>query len=146
MMADVYDVAKYILEKQGSISTWKLQKLCYYAQAWALAWSDGKPLFEDDFQAWSNGPVCRKLYEAHKGDYMISSDNFLYGDINNLNEDELDTINTVLESYGDKSPSWLREQTHDEAPWKEARGNIPEYIRSTATISKDSMGVYYGGL
>ena len=32
-MATVFDVAKYILKKQGKMSTWKLQKLCYYAQA-----------------------------------------------------------------------------------------------------------------
>lgn len=32
-MANVFDVAKYILEKKGIMSTMKLQKLCYYAQA-----------------------------------------------------------------------------------------------------------------
>ncbi len=49
-MANVFDVAKYILEKTGTISTWKLQKLCYYSQAWELAWT-GNPLFEEDFEA-----------------------------------------------------------------------------------------------
>lgn len=39
-VAAVFDVAKYILEKQGRMSTWKLQKLCYYSQAWSLAWTD----------------------------------------------------------------------------------------------------------
>ena len=38
-MGTVFDVAKYILSKTGSITTWKLQKLCYYSQAWALAWT-----------------------------------------------------------------------------------------------------------
>ena len=28
-MANVFDVAKYILEKLGTLSTMKLQKLCY---------------------------------------------------------------------------------------------------------------------
>jgi len=145
-MANVFDVAKYILEKQGTISTWKLQKLCYYSQAWALAWSDGVPLFDDDFQAWSNGPVCETLYNAHKGKYLIEPVEFLHGDTSNLTEDEIDTINTVLESYGDKTPFWLREQSHEEAPWRDARGVLPEYARSRNTITKDSMGIYYGGL
>ena len=43
--ADVFDVAKYILTKQGMMSTWKLQKLCYYAQAWSLAWTGENPFF-----------------------------------------------------------------------------------------------------
>jgi len=145
-MASIFDVAKYILEKQGEVSTWKLQKLCYYSQAWALAWSDGQPLFNEDFQAWSNGPVCKDLYDTHKGQYLISPSEFLRGDASNLTDDEIDTIDTVLKSYGDKTPFWLREQSHEEAPWKEARGDLPDCVRSRRTITKDSMGAYYGGL
>lgn len=33
IMADVFDVAAYILQRQGRMTTMKLQKLCYYAQA-----------------------------------------------------------------------------------------------------------------
>ena len=55
-MASVFDVAKYILHKSGRLSTWKLQKLCYYAQAWEIAWTE-TPIFEEDFEAWANGPV-----------------------------------------------------------------------------------------
>ena len=46
-MATVFDVAKYILHKKGRISTWKLQKLCYYSQAWQLAWT-GRSIFEEN--------------------------------------------------------------------------------------------------
>ena len=45
-MANVFDVAKYILEKLGTLSTMKLQKLCYYCQAWSLVWDD-TPLFDE---------------------------------------------------------------------------------------------------
>lgn len=47
-MADVFDTAKYILEQSSSMSTMKLQKLCYYSQAWSLVWGDS-PLFEEGF-------------------------------------------------------------------------------------------------
>ena len=34
-MASVFDAAAYILEKKGEMTTLKLQKLVYYAQAWS---------------------------------------------------------------------------------------------------------------
>ncbi len=34
-MATVHDVAAYILEKRGPMTTMKLQKLVYYSQAWS---------------------------------------------------------------------------------------------------------------
>lgn len=33
VVASIFDVARYILHELGSMNTWKLQKLCYYAQA-----------------------------------------------------------------------------------------------------------------
>lgn len=71
-MADVFDVAAYILNKQGRMTTMKLQKLCYYAQAWHLVWAE-KPLFDEPIQAWANGPVCPELYQAHKGKFDIDA-------------------------------------------------------------------------
>ena len=44
-MADVQDVARYIVERGGPMTTMKLQKLAYYSQAWHLVW-DGVPLFD----------------------------------------------------------------------------------------------------
>ena len=71
-MANVFDTAKYILEQFGSMSTMKLQKLCYYSQAWSLVWDDS-PLFEEDFQAWANGPVCPELFFKTQGKYSASA-------------------------------------------------------------------------
>jgi len=47
-----------------SLSPMKLQKLCYYAQGYALA--EGNELFSDDFQAWQHGPVVYDLYTKHQ--------------------------------------------------------------------------------
>lgn len=143
MASTVYDVANYILDKKGPMSTWKLQKLCYYAQAWTLAW-EARPLFHDEFEAWANGPVCPGLFEMHKGQYMV--DHISKGSHENLSEADVENIDIVLEAYGDKDPYWLREQTHAEDPWREARGDTPEGAPSKATISKDSMGRFYGSL
>jgi hypothetical protein len=44
---DVLDVAKYILEYQDKpLTTMKLQKLAYYAQAWHATWADSDRLIK----------------------------------------------------------------------------------------------------
>ena len=93
-MATIFDTAQYILEKLGAVSTWKLQKLCYYAQAWSIAWTD-QPIFDEDFQAWANGPVCPELYAAHRGLYTVSDAALRRGDSKNLSPDQKDTIDRV---------------------------------------------------
>ena len=144
-MLTVFDVAKYILHAKGPMSTWKLQKLCYYCQAWSLAWTE-KQLFPEDFEAWANGPVCRLLYEEHRGMYIISESDIQHGDFRNLTDDDEENINIVLGAYGDKDAYWLREQTHAEDPWKKARDGYADGESCREIISKQSMGYYYGSL
>jgi uncharacterized phage-associated protein len=73
-MPNIFDVAKCISDViGGDVSTMKLQKLCYYCQAWYLVWT-GHPMFSGNFERWDNGPVCRDLFEGHKGMLEISSD------------------------------------------------------------------------
>jgi uncharacterized phage-associated protein len=144
-MATVLDVAKYILDQTGSISTMKLQKLCYYAQAWSLAWTEA-PLFDDRIEAWVNGPVCPALFREHKGKFMVSSGDFSSGNSDKLSSDQKDTIDRVLEHYGKWEPYELREQTHSEAPWKNARNGIPDDVSCHNEITHESMGEYYGNL
>lgn len=144
-MADVLDVAKYILNTAGKMSTWKLQKLCYYSQAWAIAWTE-RPIFQEEFQAWANGPVCPELFHKHHGMFMIDTSEFPYGTPENLTADEKDTINIILRDYGDMEPYALRELTHSEAPWREARVGLADGAYSQHEITKKSMGEYYGSL
>lgn len=144
-MASVFDVAKYILHELGSMSTWKLQKLCYYAQAWSLAWTE-TPLFDEDFEAWANGPVCRELFYAHQGKFVVGESDFIRGSIDNLTEDAIDTINVILRDYGNMAPFELRELSHSEEPWIIARNGLPEGARCNTVIKKSDMGKYYGSL
>ncbi|MBR1631348.1 MAG: DUF4065 domain-containing protein [Paludibacteraceae bacterium] len=144
-MASVFDVAKYILHIKGKMSTWKLQKLCYYCQAWHLAWT-GEELFPEDFQAWRNGPVCQELFNEHRGHFFVDENEIGKGDAGNLKENEIESVITVLNDYGEMEPYELREQTHGEQPWIIARGDLPESAPSNAIITKESMGEYYGGL
>lgn len=144
-MANVFDVAKYILEMHGNTTTMKLQKLCYYSQAWTLAWDD-MPLFDEDFEAWANGPVCRQLYNAHRGKFNISSAMIENGDSSKLTFEQKENINIVLNDYGDKEPYWLSGLTHSEKPWIDARKGCKDGDACSNIITKESMREYYGGL
>lgn len=144
-MTTVFDTAKYILEKKGPMSTMKLQKLCYYAQAWSLVWTE-EPLFQEEFQAWANGPVCRELFNETKGRYQVSAADEPKGDSSRLTDDQKDICNRVIDFYGDRSAQYLSTLSHQEDPWKNAREGIAPGYGSDNIITKDSMAFYYGGL
>ena len=52
--------------EDAEVSNLKLQKLLYYAQGHQLA-ERGTPLFDDEIQAWSHGPVVKDVYHRFKG-------------------------------------------------------------------------------
>lgn len=143
-MANVFDVAAYILRHSGPMTAMKLQKLVYYSQAWSLVW-DERPLFPERIEAWANGPVVPALYAAHRGEFLVDRP-IGGGDANSLSKSEAETVDAVLVGYGDKGAPWLSELTHREAPWKDARKGIPDGVRSNAEITLGSMADYYGNL
>lgn len=144
-MTTEFDVAKYILDKLGEISAMKLQKLVYYSQAWSLVW-DEEELFAADFEAWANGPVLRSLYNEHRGMFKVSEETFAKGNKDNLDKEQIETIDKVIEFYGDKSAQWLSNLTHKESPWKDARGELEPMDSSSEIISKGAMEEYYAAL
>jgi len=141
-MANVHDVAAYILERQGELSTWKLQKLVYYSQAWHLVWEE-EALFPDRIEAWANGPVIPKLYQNHRGYFSVKT---WPGDPSKLAPAQKSSIDAVLNFYGDKKGAWLSELTHRESPWLEARAGLTPGQRSNKEITKGALAEYYGGL
>ncbi len=144
-MASVFDVAKYILTQQSPMPTMKLQKLVYYAQAWHLVWSH-QPLFRERIEAWAYGPVCTTLYGFHRGQFELANDTFRWGDIQNLSDDQRDSIDKVLNFYGDKNSQWLSDLTHMEAPWMDARQGIADGEASEQVIPLSAMAKYYASL
>jgi uncharacterized phage-associated protein len=144
-MANVFDVAKYILEQIGGMTAMKLQKLVYYSQAWSLVW-DSKPLFNERIEAWANGPVVPVLYEAHRGEFLVDVSRFPSGNPENLVKTEKETIDAVLNLYGGKSPQWLSELSHNEDPWKNAREGLSRGERGNKVITHASMVEYYESL
>lgn len=141
----VFDVAAYILKQIKECSTMKLHKLLYYCQAWSLVW-DEKSLFSEPIEAWANGPVVRDLFNFHKGWYSLSYANLSIGNENKLSKEQKETIESVLQYYGDKPAQWLIDLTHTEAPWKNARKGYGPMERGNTIITNDSMAEYYSSL
>jgi uncharacterized phage-associated protein len=120
-MIHAKDVANYFLlledEEEGDgISNLKLQKLVYYAQGFFLAIFN-RPLFPENIEAWTHGPVVPSLYHAYKeyGSCTIPIDEEF--DPNTLNKDVQELIEEIYEVFGQFSAWKLRNMTHEEPPW-----------------------------
>lgn len=135
----VFDVAAYILGQAGEMSTWKLQKLVYYSQAWSLVW-DNRPLFPEPIEAWANGPVCPDLYKAHRGQFLVR---WIAGNPDNLDDDARETVDGVVAFYGKFTSQQLSDLTHLEWPWRQARGGLPPGAPGHVVIRLDVMAGYY---
>lgn len=140
-MANAIDVAAYIESKGFAGDKWKLQKLTYYAQAWTLAWT-GRPLFESKIEAWKDGPVTRDLYREDTY-YRNRGTGRLDASPENLSGAQRARIDAVLDFYGGYTGSQLSHLTHQEAPWKNARKDLPEGARSTEPISVKAIREFY---
>lgn len=145
-MPNIFDVANYILDSVGQISTLKLQKLTYYCQAWSLAWTH-KPLFKEDFQAWSNGPVNPELFNYFQGEIFIYKNKINKRKLTyTLTSEDIEKINTVLEYYGELSGNVLSSFTRTEKPWKNARKDVPAGVSCSKIITKKSIEDFYSAL
>lgn len=145
MTVTAKDVAAFILRAKGTMTAMKLQKLVYYSQAWSLVW-DGEPLFDDQIEAWANGPVTYALFQHHRGKYTVGAADFADGDPEELDLDQRETVQAVLDAYGDMSAGQLSALTHAEKPWRAARGSAEDGEKSRAVITPSSMQEYYAEL
>lgn len=142
-MENIYDVAKYFLSL-GQMNHKKLQKLCYYAQAWYLALT-GTPLMNTWFEAWAHGPVSPILWHIYKdwGGLIIST----YNGIPNIKCNETKSfLNKIYQLYGHYSGDQLEQITHGESPWIKAREGYPPGAICTNIISEKDMANFYRSL
>ncbi len=134
------DIAEYFLSKidlecGDLISNLKLQKLIYYAQGFSLALFN-KPLFSEEIEAWTHGPVIPSLYHEYKGYGSASIPESENVDLSMFSDDEKELLDEVYSVYGQFSAWKLRNMTHEEQPWIEAE-------KYAAVISQDSMKAYF---
>ncbi len=147
MTANVQDVAAYILRKDSPMSAMKLQKLCYFAYGYHLAWED-RQLFPERFEAWANGPVVYELYAQHRGQFRLESGD-IHGDPSKLDAGEVESIDAVWESFKAFSANELSAMTHRPGPWLDARrraGLEDDLQRSNEELRDEEIADFFGAL
>lgn len=139
-MVDVLDVATALVERARPLTTYQLQKLTYYVQAWhAAVYGDGA--FRSEFQAWSNGPASPDLHSCYRK--MKSVGSLTFGDSSKLNAEISLIVDLVLAQYGNLDGDQLVAITHEEEPWIIARGSCGPNDWCQETISVSAMGSFY---
>lgn len=141
-MSKIFDVAQYIIDRLGPMSSMRLQKLVYLSQCESLARSKNT-LFQNSIKAWAHSPVVEELYNAHKDFSEVDSLSFSHLSSNTLNKEQKDLLNRVIETYGDKSSQWLIDQIRSTRPWQIAREGIPDSERGDVEITPSSIIKYY---
>lgn len=147
--ADIGDVADWFLLKEN-MSNKKIQKLCYYAQAWSLAKLDTDISTNCTFEAWVHGPVNMKLYKKFKS-FGWRSLKIVESDIKMVTDkvnavfcaEQKEVLEAVWDTYGMLSADELEALTHEEKPWKEQRKGLNPFENSRNEISVETMKEFY---
>lgn len=137
------DVANFYIQLANglpgdSIDNLKLNKLLYFAQGRYLAVT-GKPLFDDDIEAWEYGPVVGDIYRAFKVCGRNPIENGDVFDESTLSSEALDVLVDVYMNYGKYSGGALVQMTHEHGtPWSDV------YVEGANNIiSCDKMKKYF---
>ena len=97
------------------ISNLKLQKLLYFA--WLEYFKrTGRPLFDEEFQAWKYGPVVPSVYY----EYWCNASNILFSSKRTsepIDDDTLDFLQEMLKNYDKVSVREMVEKSHNSKPW-----------------------------
>ena len=131
-LPSVHEVAEYLLaacEAEASaldddlMTHLKLQKLVYFAQGASLHYV-GEPLFHEPLEAWKHGPVCPPLYKTYKvfGRFPIPVTVSLEQARTRFTETQLDVLDTAVMLFGGYSAMALRQMSHEDEGWLNARG------------------------
>lgn len=136
----IFDVANWFLLKEAMTQK-KLQKLCYYAQAWGYALK-GYRLEDTDYQAWIHGPVSPALWEKFKS-FGYDTIRIKGNCYNPFDEEDVQLLEDIWDTYGDNTGNALEALTHRELPWIEARRGYEPDERCTVVISPSTMASYY---
>ncbi|MBQ3656519.1 MAG: DUF4065 domain-containing protein [Bacteroidales bacterium] len=122
-MEKIKNVAQYIFSTykkvtKENIDEMKLQKLLYFAQRECIAVT-GQPMFEETFEGWKYGPVCRELRNSITPDGILDV-------TEDISEQNKYIINNVIQEYGSLASWKLSEISHKESSWRKSRQGLQE--------------------
>jgi uncharacterized phage-associated protein len=135
------DVAEAILQHLKALgvdrSAKKVQKVTYYAHAIHRA-RVGRPLVTG-WQAWQHGPVIQAIYDRQRGDAAPTT---LNGNPDALDNDAAESVRLAVELYGDIEGRALIQLSHEDGPWRAARGDLPDDASSREPITDEMIDEY----
>lgn len=151
-MLRAIDVANFFInlfdcDEENDLTNMKINKLLYYAQGHSYERMN-RALFNDNIEAWQNGPVVNGVYQNLKkyGNSTVSVPIGEY-DPHIFSEDETELLLDVAREYGKYSASKLRNMTHERGtPWSNnyngsyhkviPQEEIAEHFENGNTLSK----------
>ena len=120
----------------------RLQKLLYYCQGWALTFRD-EPLFPDRIEAWPQGPVVTTVYPVF-ADYASAPLAPHEGrDCDAFDRNTKSFLQSIWDEYKKHSANELRRKTHEETPWKAARGQRGPDDPASVEITHSSLTAFF---
>lgn len=110
-------------EENNFFTPMQLLKLVYIAHGWMLGFF-GKPLINEDVEAWKYGPVIPELYQEVKnyGREKVRNEISSWPTLSrqSLNEEEKSVIHFVYKKYGNLDGIRLSMITHQkDTPWSD---------------------------
>lgn len=155
---------KFAEDDGVGLTPMKLQKLVYFANGWYLA-LNGKPLINEQVEAWDYGPVIRTLYHefkhhgnSHIEGYSTNFDDYERGFIKFNTpfleqggpSDQVEPTRAFLariwEVYGQFSATQLSNMTHvADSPWSEVYNQYGGNPPKGTDIPPELMREYFIG-
>ena len=150
MEASISDIADWFLLK-SPMSNRRVQKLCYYAEAWSEALTNRKIAPDADFEAWVHGPMKGKLWERFADfgwrEFVLSDPDKVKKRLETLmTNDQQYVLESVWITYKDLSTDELEMLTRQEEPWLEKRTGCGQFQTSRRRISRAAMRRYYSSI
>ncbi|MFN0132835.1 MAG: Panacea domain-containing protein [Phycisphaerales bacterium] len=145
------EIARYLLwrvarerpDDPDYLTPLKLQKLLYYVQGWHLVEAQ-TPAFDDEIQAWRDGPVVVAVYREFrslgKGPILSAPQT-----PPELVAPTRAVVESVWSRYKDYSAFKLSDMTHDEMPWTKSRAGLPPSAQSDAPIPLADIADEFAG-
>lgn len=135
-------VIAYLLNQCEDITPMALQKALYYIQGFFYAFY-GKFIFEEDCEAWTHGPVYRDIYSMY-ADYRFDPISKIEAfDSSVFTTQEKAVLDSVIRYICCYSGKVLEAFTHNESPWIDTRGDLPDGMGSERIMKKQVIGEYF---
>ena len=136
-MERIIDVAQYIFDEYKKLSEecideMKLHKLLYFTQRESIAIT-GKPLFEEVFEGWKYGPVCREIRKYY------TKNGIKFKDIRNISNESAYIAKNVVLQYGIYETWKLSDLSHKEESWKKSRVGMAENQNGSCEMKIDDI-------